>query len=694
MKLGSSVLAHFVLKDRLDKLGVLGCVSCIVGSVVVMHTPEEHMPDSVKEIWNLATPPGGSLHKQLLTDSILAVSTMGRVSSVCNDSNVVSIKAIGVAIKLTLDGVNQAAYPYTWLFLMVAIICGVSQINYLNKALDTFNLALVSPIYYVMFTTLTIVASGIMFKDWAGQSLSSIASELCGLITILSGTVLLHTAEKGANNSAARWVYAVIPRRMTNSLTVAEGLEDRISRRERKIRWCGSGLRMGFIAPKLPTEHCILAPSGFWITAWSSWLPLRVKIFLWLAHRRRLWTADRRRRHDLDARDLCWLCDKRPETCLHLLVDCRLMTSIWEGLPSYLDFLDATTLTLIKVCGGAECMFRQMVLLQARSATRGCSFALSVHSGGRCSPHDEGVRRPITDGPCPVLQYADDTLVIVRGDSSNVSRLEILLDSFADATGLTINYHKSTAVPMHVPSSKIGRLVGTLRCQQASFPQVYLGLPLFNVKLQLSALDCQCRSAPGWVEGNYAQSCWQNRTDGLSNHIMGVVLHPAWIVKAMDRRRRAFLSAGSQTTNGSQCLVAWTKVCLSKEEGGLVIKNLKLQNICLLLKLVVSIKAIGVAIKLTLDGVNQAAYPYIWLFLMVAIICGVSQINYLNEALDTFNLALVSPIYYDWTGQSLTLLPWPLDKGSISWCISLSSDNLLKNVEEDYFAALQSSPAP
>jgi magnesium transporter len=32
------------------------------------------------------------------------------------------------------------------------------------QALDTFNLAIVSPIYYVMFTTLTIVASGIMFK--------------------------------------------------------------------------------------------------------------------------------------------------------------------------------------------------------------------------------------------------------------------------------------------------------------------------------------------------------------------------------------------------------------------------------------------------------------------------------------------------------------------------------------------------
>lgn len=32
------------------------------------------------------------------------------------------------------------------------------------QALDTFNAAIVSPVYYVMFTTLTIIASAIMFK--------------------------------------------------------------------------------------------------------------------------------------------------------------------------------------------------------------------------------------------------------------------------------------------------------------------------------------------------------------------------------------------------------------------------------------------------------------------------------------------------------------------------------------------------
>lgn len=41
----------------------------------------------------------------------------------------------------------------------------VSNINdILLQALDTFNTSIVSPIYYVMFTTLTIAANAIMFK--------------------------------------------------------------------------------------------------------------------------------------------------------------------------------------------------------------------------------------------------------------------------------------------------------------------------------------------------------------------------------------------------------------------------------------------------------------------------------------------------------------------------------------------------
>uniref|UniRef100_A0A7C9DUE3 Probable magnesium transporter n=1 Tax=Opuntia streptacantha TaxID=393608 RepID=A0A7C9DUE3_OPUST len=55
----SAVLAHFILNERLNKLGVLGCLMCIVGSVIiVIHAPQERPLTSVQEIWNMATQTG------------------------------------------------------------------------------------------------------------------------------------------------------------------------------------------------------------------------------------------------------------------------------------------------------------------------------------------------------------------------------------------------------------------------------------------------------------------------------------------------------------------------------------------------------------------------------------------------------------------------------------------------------------
>jgi hypothetical protein len=47
---------------------------------------------------------------------------------------------------------------------------------------------------------------------------------------------------------------------------------------------------------------------------WCTWAPLRVKIFLWLALRRRHWMADRLQRHGLPTAVNCFLCDQQPET--------------------------------------------------------------------------------------------------------------------------------------------------------------------------------------------------------------------------------------------------------------------------------------------------------------------------------------------------------------------------------------------
>ncbi|XP_040947666.1 probable magnesium transporter NIPA1 [Gossypium hirsutum] len=121
---------------------------------------------------------------------------------------VMGVKAVGIALKLSFGGMNQFKYFETWIFTIIVIFCCLLQINYLNKALDTCNTAVVCPVYYVMFTTFTIIASIIMFKDWNSQGGTEITTELCGFITILAGTFLLHkTKDMGKSSSGRLPVY-------------------------------------------------------------------------------------------------------------------------------------------------------------------------------------------------------------------------------------------------------------------------------------------------------------------------------------------------------------------------------------------------------------------------------------------------------------------------------------------------------
>jgi len=59
MVFSSAVLADIILKEKLHNLGILGCVMCIAGSIIiVIHAPKEQPIKSVQEIWDMATQPG------------------------------------------------------------------------------------------------------------------------------------------------------------------------------------------------------------------------------------------------------------------------------------------------------------------------------------------------------------------------------------------------------------------------------------------------------------------------------------------------------------------------------------------------------------------------------------------------------------------------------------------------------------
>lgn len=114
------------------------------------------------------------------------------ICSLIGSLTVVACKGLSIAIKLTLGGTSQVTNPLAWLFLVSIVICITVQMNYLNKSLDIFNTSLVTPIYYVMFTTLTIIASGLLFKEWNQLTHIGIIGEICGFSTIICGVFLLH----------------------------------------------------------------------------------------------------------------------------------------------------------------------------------------------------------------------------------------------------------------------------------------------------------------------------------------------------------------------------------------------------------------------------------------------------------------------------------------------------------------------
>jgi hypothetical protein len=91
------------------------------------------------------------------------------------------------------------------------------------------------------------------------------------------------------------------------------------------------------------------------------------------------------------------------------------------------------------------------------------------------------LRLPIpmqTNDDFPILQYADDTLIVLEGDTRHLTFLKSVINTFSEATGLRVNLKKSMMLPINVSEQKLDFLAKTFGCSTGTFPFTYLGLPL------------------------------------------------------------------------------------------------------------------------------------------------------------------------------------------------------------------------
>ena len=91
---------------------------------------------------------------------------------------------------------------------------------------------------------------------------------------------------------------------------------------------------------------------------------------------------------------------------------------------------------------------------------------------------DGTFQHPITpNSPFPVLQYADDTLIILKADEAQLLALKETLQDFSAATGLHINFEKSTFLPICVEPDLASHLAAIFDCPCPLFPSHTLASP-------------------------------------------------------------------------------------------------------------------------------------------------------------------------------------------------------------------------
>jgi len=200
------------------------------------------------------------------------------------------------------------------------------------------------------------------------------------------------------------------------------------------------------------------------------------------------------------------------------------------------------------------------------------------------------IPQPMSD--FPIVQYADDTLLLLQADARQLFFLKALLHSFAASTGLHVNYRKSHMYPINVSQEKLQHLASTFGCDIGSMPFTYLGLPMGTTKPRMEDLtpmmdrvERRLSACSTWLSYSGRLQMLNSAITPITTYAMCTVKLPKGVIDNIDRARKQCLWRGNDANRkkGGN-LVAWETVMMPKEKGGLGVLNLRLHNDALLMK--------------------------------------------------------------------------------------------------------------
>ncbi|KAJ4798488.1 RNA-directed DNA polymerase (reverse transcriptase)-related family protein [Rhynchospora pubera] len=194
--------------------------------------------------------------------------------------------------------------------------------------------------------------------------------------------------------------------------------------------------------------------------------------------------------------------------------------------------------------------------------------------------------------PFFLLQYADDTMIFSTAKGTAVHVLNSVIHAFSLASGIELNLSKSALLTFNLLNYQEEAVQATLQVPTSSLPLTYLGLPLTVRRPDRLAyqtlIDKVQGKLAGWKSSLLSRAgrvvLAASVLSTIPVYFMTVFKLPVWVIKSLDRIRRNFVWGSSNNTGGSVHLLSWDRVCLPKTLGGFGLRDLRLQNVSLLLR--------------------------------------------------------------------------------------------------------------
>lgn len=192
----------------------------------------------------------------------------------------------------------------------------------------------------------------------------------------------------------------------------------------------------------------------------------------------------------------------------------------------------------------------------------------------------------------PVVQYADDTILIMPACPAQALLIKDILTDYASSIGLKINFHKSTMIPINCEVALSEQLADIFGCTMGSMPFTYLGLPLGMTKPSVQDLMPLVCKVERKITATLSMMPYDAKLSLVNSVITSLTIFtlctlrfPPKILDLLDKLRRKCLWT-KKTKQGDKCnsLAAWDLICKPKKSGGMGIINLHVQSDALLLK--------------------------------------------------------------------------------------------------------------